>query len=101
MLKNSCFFFVAFAGVLTLLAIIGLRHADVKESYESIGSKKKDDKIKWSDMWHVLRDNRPAQMYIVSCATDKLAADRRKPVCYSYLVKWYSDRQLQDNDHDQ
>lgn len=73
MLKNSCFFFVAFAGVLTLLTIIGLRHADVKESYESIGSKKKDNKIKWSDMWHVLRDNRPAQMYIVSCATDKLA----------------------------
>lgn len=28
-------------------------------------------------------------------------ADRRKPVYYSYLVKWYSDRQLQDNDHDQ
>lgn len=28
-------------------------------------------------------------------------ADRSKSVYHSYFVKWYSDRQLQDNDHDQ
>lgn len=73
MLKNSCFFFVGFAGILTLLTIIGLRNADVKESYMVLGGDGKVEKIKFRDMWHVLRDNRAAQMYIVSCATDKLA----------------------------
>ncbi len=74
MLKDSCFFFVGFAFVLTILACIGLRHADVKETYEVIGAKDdKENKIKWKDMWHVLSQNRACQMYIISCATDKLA----------------------------
>ena len=72
MLKVSCYMYVAFAGAMVLLACIGLRKVDVEETFKGIDTGKKE-KVKLRDMFAVLKSNRPAQMYILTCASDKFA----------------------------
>ncbi len=74
MLRDSCIIFVAFAAILTITTCIGIRKVDVEETYViNSETDKSQGRIKFKDMWHVLSRNRACQMYIISCATDKLA----------------------------
>jgi Na+/melibiose symporter-like transporter len=74
MLRDSCIIFVAFAAILTITTCIGIRKVDVEETYViNSETDKSQGRIKFKDMWHVLSKNRACQMYIISCATDKLA----------------------------
>lgn len=72
MLKEASYLYVAVAGVMMLIACIGLRKVDVEETFKGIGTEKKE-KISIKDMFSVLRNNREAQMYILTCASDKFA----------------------------
>lgn len=74
MLQEACYLYVAISGLFVLLACIGLRKVDVPERYEGIQvGKKKEEKVKLKDMVAVLKDNREAQMYIVTGVSDKFA----------------------------
>ena len=73
MLKEACYLYVIVAGVFMVLACIGVSRFDNAETFAVIGSDKKEEKIKWRDMWAVLRDNKDVQRYIVTCASDKFA----------------------------
>lgn len=73
MLKEACYLFVAVSFVLMLITCFGVRKVDVYETFASLGGTRDDDKIKFRDMWNLLKENRAVQMYIVTCATDKLA----------------------------
>lgn len=59
---------IAFAGVLTLLAIIGIWSSDRPE-YFGTGEAVK---ITIKDMWTILKGNRPLQMLVIAASTDKL-----------------------------
>ena len=72
-LREAGYIHVGFAFILMLVTCFGVRKVDVKETFETL-SDDKDEKVKFRDMWNVLRHNRAAQMYIVTCATDKFAA---------------------------
>lgn len=58
------------AGLLTLLATIGIWTHDKTENFGTGG---KQEKIGLKDMFGILKGNRPLQMLIISAATDKLA----------------------------
>ncbi len=72
-LREAGYIHVGFAFILMLVTCFGVRKVDVKETFETL-SDDKEEKVKFRDMWNVLRHNRAAQMYIVTCATDKFAA---------------------------
>lgn len=57
------------AGITFGLAILGIWSSDRAENYSS---GKLTEKIKFKDLWPILKGNRPLQMFIVSATTDKL-----------------------------
>ncbi len=59
---------MAFSGILTLLAIIGIWSSDISENFGT----GKAVKITFKDMITILKGNRPLQMLIVAASTDKL-----------------------------
>lgn len=59
---------IAFSGILTLLAIIGIWQKDRTEFFGS----GEPVKITFKDMWSILKGNRPLQMLVVAASTDKL-----------------------------
>ena len=59
---------IAFVGV--VLVCIGIAEYDRPENFEGIGKK---ERLKFSDMVAVLKDNKPLQSYIISAASDKVA----------------------------
>jgi len=61
---------IAFSGVLTLLAILGIWSSDRTENFGT----GKAVKITFKDMWNILKGNRPLQMLIVAASTDKLGS---------------------------
>lgn len=75
MLKEACYLYVAFGLIFVVLACIGLRKVDVEETYKGIKgiAKGKKERIKFKDMMAVLKNNREAQMYIVTGVSDKFA----------------------------
>ncbi|UJF16182.1 MFS transporter [Jeotgalibaca sp. MA1X17-3] len=60
--------FIAIAGILTFLAILGISSSDRTE-YFGTGE---PVKITFKDMWRILKGNRPLQMLIIAASTDKL-----------------------------
>lgn len=73
MLKEACWLYVIVAGVFMVLACIGISRVDTAETFEVVGAKDKEEKIKWKDMWLVLKENKDVQRYIITCASDKFA----------------------------
>lgn len=63
---------IAAAGVLLLISVVvvTLAGVDVPESYKD----GKKEAISFKDAWNVIAKNKPMQMYIISAASDKLAA---------------------------
>lgn len=62
---------VCMAGVLTALALIGI---SAKDKPEFFGLGGKTVKVKFSDYWDVIKNNKAIQMLVVAASTDKLAA---------------------------
>lgn len=73
MLREAGYIHVGISFILMLVTCFGIRKVDVKETFETLGNDK-EEKVKFRDMWNVLCHNRAAQMYIVTCASDKFAA---------------------------
>ncbi len=75
MLAEMAMWYAGITLIFALIACFGVRHVDVKETFEVISKdgKKKDEKITFKDMWSVLKDNRNVQMYLVAGVSDKLA----------------------------
>lgn len=63
-------FTVILAGVAYVIAIIGIASKDRDENY---GTGHHSEAVKLKDLWPLLKNNRPFQMYIVSAAVDKLS----------------------------
>ena len=59
---------VSFVGV--VLVCIGIAQYDKPENFKGIG---KTERLKFKDMWDVLRHNKPLQSYIISASSDKIA----------------------------
>ena len=73
MLSTTCIFYVIGSGVLLLISFIGITPIDKEESFQGISAGDEEDKVKFKDMVHFLKGNRPFQMYLVSAASEKLA----------------------------
>ncbi|MBR1571932.1 MAG: MFS transporter [Lachnospiraceae bacterium] len=74
--KEAIYIYVGTSLVFLLLTFYGIRRADVKETFtvlSSDGQGKGEDKVKFKDMWSVLKNNRPVQMYMLTLASDKFA----------------------------
>ena len=72
-----------------ILACIGLRKMDVKETFEGIdleSGEEKESKLSLREMWSVVKDNRPLQMYILTGVSDKLAQQTMSQSVVSNLV---------------
>ena len=60
---------VSLVGV--ILVCIGISEYDKPENFE--GTNKTHERLKWKDMWNVLKNNKPLQSYIIAQASDKIA----------------------------
>lgn len=71
LLNELAFIIVGISALMVLTSIIAvtLAKADTREAY--VGKNK--ERVKFSDMWDLLRHNRALQMYTVAAASDKLA----------------------------
>ena len=54
-----------------ILVCIGVSEFDKPENFR--GTSLQQERLKLSDMWNVLKNNKPLQSYIISAASDKLA----------------------------
>lgn len=54
-----------------ILVCIGVAAFDKPENFE--GTSLTKQRLKWADMWNVLRHNKPLRSYIISAASDKIA----------------------------
>lgn len=88
MLKEACWLYVAVAGILVLLASIGVRKVDTPETFESLMANggSKAEKVKWKDMWNLLSKNGEAQMYMISCISDKFAQQTASQAVISTMM---------------
>ena len=59
---------ISFVGV--VLVCIGISAYDKPENFKGIG---KRERLKFKDMWDVLKNNKPLQSYIISASSDKIA----------------------------
>ena len=59
---------ISFVGV--VLVCIGISAFDKPENFKGIG---KTERLKFKDMWDVLKNNKPLQSYIISASSDKIA----------------------------
>lgn len=53
-----------------ILVCIGISAYDKPENFKGIG---KRERLKFKDMWDVLKNNKPLQSYIISASSDKIA----------------------------
>ena len=68
-------FWFVYAGATVIFCItgmIGLSKKDTKEAAEAAMAQKKE-KIRFKDMWEIVKHNKPLQMLILSAGSDKLA----------------------------
>ena len=75
MLSELTIWFIAMSFVLMVISCIGIRKADVPETFEAIAEDgaKKEEKVTLKEMFAVLKDNREMQMHIITGVSDKLA----------------------------
>ena len=59
---------ISFVGV--VLVCIGISAYDKPENFKGVG---KRERLKFKDMWDVLKNNKPLQSYIISASSDKIA----------------------------
>lgn len=69
MLATSCLIYSAIAVVMHILCCIGISGVDKIENFQSISQ----EKVKVRDMWNLVKENRPFQMYVIAAVSDKIA----------------------------
>ena len=75
MLSETVLWFIGGAFVFIVFACIGLRKIDVAETFEAVdvNTGEEKEKITLKEMFAVLKENRPLQLYIITGVSDKLA----------------------------
>lgn len=73
MLKELCILYVVVSGIFALMTCIGVRRVDVDAVFASFEVKEEKQKITFSDMVSVLKDNKETRMYMLTCISDKIA----------------------------
>lgn len=74
--KDAIYIYIIASFIFLMLTFYGIRRADVKETFTVLATKDengKEEKVKFKDMWSVLKNNRPVQMYMLTLASDKFA----------------------------
>ena len=70
MLSTTALVYVPISLVFMLLSFIGIKDVDKPENFENLTAS--DEKVGIKDMWHLLKDNRPFQMYCLHCVAASL-----------------------------
>lgn len=65
-------FTVCASGIFLLFSMIGLSKIDKPENFVAVSSAE-EGKVKWKDMWNLLKNNKALQCYILAATSDKLA----------------------------
>ncbi|AEB06435.1 major facilitator superfamily MFS_1 [Coriobacterium glomerans PW2] len=71
MLAAVALFYVPLSFVFLALSCIAIKDVDVPENFEGFSAA--GEKVRPRDMWHLIKDNRPFQMYIIHCVSAKLS----------------------------
>ena len=84
MLATCALIYIPISLVFLLLSFVGVKDVDVAENFENLTAS--DEKVGIKDMWHLLKDNRPFQMYILHCVSAKLSQQTMSQAIVSTLV---------------
>lgn len=74
---------ILFSAFLTLLSVIGIWKKDRKENF---GLGNKGTKVKFSDYWPILKENRALQMLIIAASSDKIASNIRSNAATGVII---------------
>lgn len=86
MLSLSAVVCIGISAVFVLLCCIGISAVDKPENYEGVRAAEDNAQISARDMWHLIRDNRPFQMYILSSVAAQLAQQTRSQAIISTML---------------
>lgn len=70
MLAENAWVYILISLPFVILSLIGLSKCDIRENFTT---GEKEEKVKWKDMFNVLRKDHNLQMFIITTSTDKLA----------------------------
>lgn len=84
MLSTTALVYVPISLVFMLLSFIGIKDVDKPENFENFTAS--DEKVGIKDMWHLLKDNRPFQMYCLHCVAASLGQQTMSQSIVSTLV---------------
>lgn len=84
MLSTCALVYIPISLVFMLLSFIGLKDVDKTENFENLTAS--DEKVGVRDMLHLLKDNRPFQMYILHCVSAKLSQQTMSQAIVTTLV---------------
>ncbi len=84
MLSACALVYIPISLVFMLLSFVGVKDMDKAENFENITAS--DEKVGIKDMWHLLKDNRPFQMYVLHCVSAKLSQQTMSQAIVSTLV---------------
>ena len=84
MLSACALVYIPISLVFMLLSFVGVKDMDKAENFENITAS--DEKVGIKDMWHLLKDNRPFQMYVLHCVSAKLSQQTMSQAIVSTVV---------------
>lgn len=84
MLATCALVYIPISFVFMLLSFVGIKDVDVAENFENLTAS--EEKVGIKDMLHLLKDNRPFQMYILHCVSAKLSQQTMGQAIVTTLV---------------
>ena len=73
MLSTTALIIVPVSLVFLVLTCLGISEADKPENFRNVSASGDDGKVSLADMWHLIKANRPFQMYVLHCVSSKLS----------------------------
>jgi Na+/melibiose symporter-like transporter len=86
MLATVCLLYIPVSLVLTILACIGVAEVDKPENFQGISAGGAENSVRLRDMFLLVKDNRPFQMYIITAVSAKLAQQTTSQAIISTML---------------
>lgn len=85
-LSFLCIMYVSLSLVFLIMCLVGVSASgcDKPENFENISAG--EEKVSLRDMWHLIKDNRPFQMYILHCVSAKLSQQTMSQTMVSTII---------------
>jgi Na+/melibiose symporter-like transporter len=86
MLALLCLIYIPISLVMTVMSCIGVAEVDKPENFQGVSAAGAENSVRLRDMFLLVKDNRPFQMYIITSVSAKLAQQTTSQAMVSTLL---------------